>query len=78
MPEVVVDAVTRDKLLAGRLVVVKDESGRVIGRFLREEDPADYEVPDHGLSDEELARRLAPDAKTHTTAEVLAYLKGLK
>ena len=80
MPEFVIDAAMGAKLVSlGDNVVVKNASGRIIGRFIREEDPAEYEIPaDHGLSPEELARRLAPDAKTFSTAEVLAHLRSLK
>ena len=82
MSEFVVDAGTREKLRAlGDVVVVKDDTGRILGRFYAEPDPSLYLAPeaqDHGLSPEELARRLSPDAKTYTTAEVLAYLRGLK
>jgi hypothetical protein len=55
-------------------VEIRDEAGNLLGRF----QPEIYEIPDDlGLTEEELERRMAPDAKTHTTAEVLAYLKGL-
>ena len=73
---VVVDAATRDKLLAAGMSVVRDESGRVLGRFIREEEVA-ADFSDHGLSDEELSRRLAADATTYTTAEVLAHLRPM-
>ena len=76
MSEIVVDAVTRDRLLAaGDLVLVKDESGAVLGQFRREsvnsQDPLDP-----GISWEELERRANSGAPTYSTAEVLAYAKG--
>ena len=78
MSSVIVDAGTRDKLLAaGSTALVQDESGRVLGRFIREETSNASDSSDHGLSAEELVRRLAPDAKTYTTDEVLAHLRGL-
>jgi hypothetical protein len=78
MSECVVDTATAQKLLASSgEVLVKDESGRVLGRFVSAELAAGYrEATDIGLTPEELARRLAPDAKTYTTAEVLAYLRS--
>jgi hypothetical protein len=79
--EIVIDVATADKLLAANMVVVKDAAGRVVGQFRPSgwDDPANYEIPaDHGLTPEELASRLAPDAKTYTTAEVLAHLRSLK
>ena len=76
----IVDAATAQKLLASPgEVLVKDESGRLIGRFVSAEMKAMYnEAQDHGLSPEELAEALSPDAKTYTTAEVLAHLRSLK
>jgi hypothetical protein len=52
----------------------------VLGQFMKwpEYDPSEYEIPDHGMTEEELARALAPDAKVYSTAEVLAYLRSLK
>lgn len=75
----VVDAATAEKLLASRdEVIVKDESGRVIGRFMSAELKAQYDATqDHGLTPEEMGRRQSQDAKTYTTAEVLAYVRSL-
>ena len=80
MPECVVDAATAAKLLSARAtLVVKDATGRVLGRFTPDDLAAMYAATqDHGLTPEELERRLAPDAKTYTTAEVLAHLRSLK
>lgn len=53
---------------------LRDRHGNLVGRFI----PSRPELPlHHGLTDEEFASRLSPDAKTYTTAEVIAYLKGL-
>ena len=78
MTTIVVDAAMRAKLVSATSEAeVRDEDGNLIGRFLPAETP-DAEELDHGLSPEELARRLSPDCKTFTTAEVLAHLRGLK
>jgi hypothetical protein len=77
MTTIVVDAALRSKLVAaGRVAEFRDEAGELIGRFI----PAGYsgDEPDLGISDAELQRRLAPDCKTYSTAEVLAHLRGLK
>lgn len=77
MNTITVDAGTRDKLLTVTdQAMLRDEAGHVIGRFIREE-PQVTAIPDHGLTEEELARRMAPGAKTYTTAEVLAHLRDL-
>ena len=72
MRVVVVTAEMCDRLLplSGE-AELRDEAGHVLGRF----------VPSHAfgldLSPEEVAKLLAPGQKTHRTAEVLAYVKGL-
>jgi hypothetical protein len=79
MSVIVIDAALKEKLLvAGGAAELRDEAGNLVGRFLRWEDPALYERPELDISEEESKRRLAPDAKTYTTAEVLEYLRGLK
>ena len=79
MSTIVVDAVLRDRLLATAAEAeVRDEQGRKLGRFIPEIDPAQFAVPGLDLSPAELARRRAPDAKTYSTAEVLAHLRSLK
>jgi hypothetical protein len=66
MREVVVDPITRDKLLTcGDVVTVKDTTGRVIGWF-----QPSY-VP------EDIRNRNDAEPRTYTTAEVFAYLKRL-
>jgi hypothetical protein len=79
MSWIIVDAALRDRLLnATTGAEFRDEQGRLLGRFVPPNDPDEWEIPELGLSEEELARRLAPDAKTYTTAEVLSYLRSLK
>jgi hypothetical protein len=76
MSEIVVDRVTRDRLLAGgETVLVRDESGAIIGRFQRD-DVGGTDVLGAGVDFAELQRRAASDEPTYTTAEVLAYVKG--
>ena len=77
MSEIVVDATFRDKLIAAAGgAEFRDEQGRMLGRFVPEFDPTLFHVPEIGLSPEELARRLGPDAKTYTTEEFMAYLRS--
>ena len=77
MSQIVVDATLRDKLLtAAGGAELRDEQGRMLGRFVPEFDPSLFHVPEIGLSPEELARRMAPDAKTYTTEEVMEYLRS--
>ena len=74
MSAIVVTGALRDQMkTCGCEAEIRDEAGELIGRFL----PYAAGFPDLGLTEKELARRLAPDAKTHSTAEVLAYCKGL-
>jgi len=78
MTTIIVDGGMRTKLLAaGRAVGFRDEADNLIGRYVSAE-PTEADDSDHGLSPEELQRRLAPDCKTYTTEEVLAHLRGLK
>jgi hypothetical protein len=77
MTTIVVDAALRDKLLTARRVAeVRDEAGQLIGRFIPAEHPDDD--AELGLSEDELRRRLDVNCKTYSTAEVLAYLRGLE
>ena len=79
MTTITVDAALSEKLLAAvGGAEIWDEQGRRLGRFIFEFDPAAFVIPELDLTQEELARRLSPDAKTHTTAEVLDYLRKLK
>lgn len=82
MSVIVVDAAFKAKLLAaGGAAELRDESGALVARVTAE--PAREEqwnrkrlAEEMELPEEELARRLAPDAVTYTTEEVLAYCKG--
>ena len=74
MGAILVTGALRDQLKTCRgEVELRDEAGDLIGRF----SPSNREIPELDLTDEEVARRLSPNAKTHTTAEVLAYCKEL-
>ena len=52
---------------------LRDPAGNLLGRFV----PPVYEIEELDLTEEELADLLRPDRPTFTTAEVLAYAKGL-
>lgn len=78
MSTVVVGRDLRDQLLAGVTAEVRDEDGKLLGRFVREEDANQFDHPPLGLTEDELDRRLAPDAKVYSTSEVLEHLRGLK
>ena len=54
-----------------------DATGRLVGRFFLRPDPADYEGLEPPINAEEIKRRLESNEKTHSTAEVLAYLEKL-
>ena len=74
MSVIVVSGALREQLLAlYQAAEVRDEAGNLLGTF----EPPKLGVPDWNPTQEELDRLLAPDAKTYTTAEVLAYLKSL-
>jgi hypothetical protein len=76
---IIVDGGLRAKLLAaGEEAELRDEAGNLIGLFIPAGHPNGEDEPPLGLTAEELQRRLAPDCKTYTTAEVLAHLRGLK
>ena len=79
MRHIIVDATARALLLgAVAETELRDEHGHRLGRFVPDFDRALYDIREIGLSPEELDRRRAPDAKTYTTADVLAHLRGLK
>jgi hypothetical protein len=78
MSELGVDAATAEKLLAASgPVVVKDESGRVIGWMRRTVAHITEDPFDPGISEEEFRRLAESGGPTYTTAEVLADVKGL-
>jgi hypothetical protein len=80
MSTIVVDAATKAKILAaGGVAEVRDENGELIGRFYAEpEIPPPEVLAEMEMTAEEYRRAFAPGAKTYTTAEVLAHLRGLK
>lgn len=78
MNAVVVDAPTRDRLLgAGGEVEVRDESGAVIGKFVRFTRMGQYLIEGEWPSDEEIDRRLR-EGTFFTAAEVEERLRKLK
>ncbi len=78
MTRVTIDAVLRSKLHElSKPLELCDESGRVVARVFPVSDLSQYEPLVPQVSDEELLRRSGADQKTHTTAEVLAYLEKL-
>ena len=79
MSQITVDSELRDKLLGTfSEIELRDDQGRLLGKFVPSPDPAFFEIPGLDLPPEEVARRLSPDAKTYTTEEVLAHLRSLK
>jgi hypothetical protein len=54
-----------------------DPSGRVLGRFVPEFDPSQWELAEPEISEEELQRR-EQSTEWYTTEEVLAHLKSLE
>jgi hypothetical protein len=81
MSTIVIDAAMRERFLAaGGVVEVRDESGEVLGRFIRTGSPVPppgYVIEGEWPSDEEIDRRLKTGA-WHSAAEVEAFLAGLK
>jgi hypothetical protein len=78
MIQVVVDATIRSKLQTVLCPVeLCDETGKVLGRFIPQLDPAQWEPLTPEISEEELQRRLKANEKRYTTAEVLAHLEKL-
>lgn len=78
MNTVVVDTPTRDRLLgAGGQVEIRDESGELIGKFVRFTRMGKYLVEGEWPSDEEIDRRLR-ESKRVTAAQVEERLRKLK
>ncbi len=75
MVTIVVDAAIRDKLLsaADSQVELRDEAGRVIGKYL----PTSIEYPDLDVSNEELDRRMREE-RSYSAAEVMERLRRLR
>ena len=70
MKNVVVDAVLKEKLLSnGGQVEIRDESGAVIGKFVKFTRIGNYVIEGEWPSDEELDRRVR-EGKRYTAAQV--------
>ena len=78
MKAVVVDAPTRDRLLgAGDEVEVRDETGKLLGRFTRLTRVGEHLVEGDWPPDDELDRRMRV-GKWYSAAEVEERLRKLK
>jgi hypothetical protein len=82
MTTVVIDAATRDKLLAAGSgwVELRDEAGKLIGKVILNTPPTPppgYVIEGEWPSDEELDRR-ERDCKRYSAAEVEERLRKLK
>ncbi len=78
MNTVVIDAATREKLLAANGTVwLTDESGTVVGEFHRNIDLSQYEVLGRVFTDAEIELHLA-NPKRYTAAEVEQRLRELQ
>ena len=77
MSQITVNAAMRDQFLgAFSETEIRDDQGRLLGRFVPAPDPAFFAIPGLELPPEEIARRLSSEAKTYTTEEVLAYARS--
>jgi hypothetical protein len=79
MSVVVIDAGTCDKLLAADEyeVEVRDESGAVIGKFVRRQRAEDYEILGEVVSEEEIERRRR-ESPFYTAEQVEERLRRLR
>jgi hypothetical protein len=78
MSTIVLDKTLWDRLVAaGGVADVRDDAGTLLGRVVAVESRDAYEEPELGIGEEELSRRLSPECKTYTTAEVLTHVRGL-
>jgi hypothetical protein len=78
MSAIVVDKVTGDKLrTANDVSEIRDESGKLLGRFVPAPASIIYVVEGEIPSDEELDRQMR-EGKRHTPEEVLQRLRSLK
>lgn len=78
MSAVTIDAQTREKLLAaGGNVELRDDSGELIGRFVKYTRVGKYIIEGEMPSDEELDRR-SNEGRTFTAAEVEERLRKLR
>lgn len=81
MGSIVVDAATRELLLSGGKVEVRDESGALVCRVTRAKDawpapPPGYVMDGEWPSDEEIERRMR-EGKRYTIEQVLERLRSL-
>jgi hypothetical protein len=79
MSVVVIDDATRAKLLAAdsTVVEVRDETGAVVGRFVRQVNLADYEPIDVPFTDEEIERHKR-ESPRYTAEQVEDRLRRLR
>ena len=78
MSQITVDAALRDKLLASQAETeLRDDQGRLLGKFLPAPDLSFIEIPGLDLPPDEVRRRLSPEAKTCSPEEVMARLRSL-
>jgi len=77
MSVVVIDDATREKLLrAGDDAVLRDSTGKVVGLFIRQHPPEDYEMVGTPFTEEEIARHMK-EGRFHTAEEVEEHLRRL-
>lgn len=73
MSTIVIDAAFRDNLLAVGSAELRDEEGKLVGRFV-----AGDAIPEHsGISYEEMERRFASNGPKYSTSEILEHLRKL-
>lgn len=79
MSVVVIDAATREKLLSADSLVVEvlDETGAVVGKFVRQQRAEDYEIVGELASEEEIERRRR-ESPRYTAAQVEERLRRLR
>lgn len=79
MTQISIDPGTSAKLLTLKApaVLCDPTTGRVLGRFIPEFDPSEWELVSGGASEEELDRREASNERRFTTVEVLSHLENL-
>lgn len=79
MSVVVIDDATREKLLATEEyeVEVRDETGVVVGRFIRQQRAEDYEILGEVASEEEIERRRR-ESPRYTAEQVEERLRRLR
>ena len=79
MNAIVVGDAIQSKMLSVQVETeVRDEQGRRLGRFVPDPDASFFVIPGIDLPPDEIARRLSPNAKTHSGDEVLARLRSIR